>query len=190
MIADLYLASADPRAQSGKSGDEAEWRWSRELALDALPDGGSLLDIGCANGYFMESAARWGEERGVSIEPYGLEISWRLAALARHRLPAWADRIWVGNAWDWQAPRRFDLVHTGIDYVPRERQHAYLSRLLREFLTVKGELVIRAERVSGAEPDPVEIVRSLGFPIQRVLERQHPTSGALRRTATLMRPRA
>ncbi len=185
VIADLYLASDDPRAQSGKTGDEEEWRWSREIALDALPNGGSLLDIGCANGYFMESVARWGAERGLTIEPYGLDISWRLAALARRRLPAWADRIWVGNAWDWSAPRRFDLVHTGIDYVPRVRQQAYLTRLLRDFLTAKGELVIRAERVAPGEPDLVELVSALGFSIHRVLERRHPSSGALRRTLTL-----
>ncbi|HEU4535954.1 MAG TPA: hypothetical protein VFS00_17640, partial [Polyangiaceae bacterium] len=37
MLADAYLSSDDPRAQSGKGGDEDEWRWSRELILDALP---------------------------------------------------------------------------------------------------------------------------------------------------------
>lgn len=61
IVADSYLASDDPRRQSGKTGDEDEWRWSRELVLDALPNGGTLLDVGCANGYFMESAERWGE---------------------------------------------------------------------------------------------------------------------------------
>ena len=61
----------------------------------------------------MESMAAW-----AGVEPYGLEISPELAELARRRLPQWADRIWVGNAPTWTPPRRFDVVRTGLDYVP------------------------------------------------------------------------
>jgi hypothetical protein len=185
IIGDAYLASDDPRTQSGKSGDEAEWRWSRELILDAIPAGGTLLDIGCANGYLMESVRRWGIERGIDVEPYGLEISWRLAGLARRRLPQWADRIWVGNVTQWAPPRRFDLVHTGIDNVPPDRQRDLLLRLVCEFVVPGGRVVLRADRVHPGEPDVVVQVRALGLDVGGVLERVHPQSGALRRTVWL-----
>jgi hypothetical protein len=45
----------------------------------------------------MESVAAWCAERGLAIEPYGVDISPALAELARRRLPQWADRIWVGT---------------------------------------------------------------------------------------------
>jgi SAM-dependent methyltransferase len=185
IIGDTYLSSADPRAQSGKSGDEVEWRWSRELALDALPRGGTVLDVGCANGYLMESFRRWGEERGIEVEPYGVDISWRMAALARRRLPHWAERIWVGNAMEWVAPRRFHLVHTGIDYVPFDRRRDFIASLLRELVEPGGRLVLRAERVTPDAPDLVAQVRALGLEVGGVLERVHPAWGLIRRTVWL-----
>jgi SAM-dependent methyltransferase len=181
IIGDAYLASDDSRAQSGKGGDETEWRWSRELALDALPSGGTVLDVGCANGYLMESFARWGSERGVLVEPYGLEISERLAALARRRLPHWSDRIWTGNVLDWSPPRRFDLVHTGLDYVPWDFRRELVLRLLREFLTPGGRIVLRAEGVLAGQPDLLAITQALGIEVDGVIERVHD-SGAVRRT--------
>jgi SAM-dependent methyltransferase len=162
-----------------------DWRWSRELALDALPAGGSVLDVGCANGLLMESFHAWGAERGLVVEPHGLDISPRLASLARRRLPRWADRIWIGNIIDWVPPRRFDLVHAALDYVPQGRAAPVVSRLLREFLAPGGRLVLRAERVVPGVPDLPEQVRALGFAIGGVIERVHPSEGHVRRTVWL-----
>lgn len=197
LLGDAYLAQSDPRAQSGKSGDEDEWRWSRELLLDALPLDAPLdarpsgagpfhvLDIGCANGYLMESIARWGKEREIEVEPYGLDISWRLANLARRRLPSYAERIHVGNVLDWQPPRRYDLVHTALDYVPPARRRQSLERIAREMLTPKGRIVLRAERVQRDVPDLREQVTALGLEVGGVLERTHPHSRDVRRTVWL-----
>jgi methyltransferase family protein len=185
IIGDAFLAASDPRAQSGKSGDEAEWRWSRELLLDAVPSGVralSLLDVGCANGYLLESLARWGSERGLSLELSGLDISWRLVELARRRLPELAERIWVGNALEWRPTRRFDLVHSALDYVPRARQRESLEHLFRHVVAPGGRVVLRAERVRPGAPDLIEQVRGLGLTIGGVLEARHPVSGELRRT--------
>ena len=74
----------------------------------------------------------------LAVEPYGLEISPELASLARRRLPHWAGRIWVGNAAEWEPPRRFDVVRTGLDYVPAPGRRALLERLL----SAAGRVVI------------------------------------------------
>lgn len=194
VLGDAYLAASDPRAQSGKSGEESEWRWSRELTLDALPgcdersgDGTvwHVLDVGCANGYLMESFVRWGKERNLLIEPHGLELSPALAQLARWRLPRYAERIATGNVLHWSPPRRYHLVHTGLDYVPPARRREHLERLRRELLLPGGRIVLRAERVGGNEADPVRRLVELGVTPGGVLERRHPTSGELRRTAWL-----
>src|SRR5215813_8407928 len=119
VITPAYLAADNPRAQSGQSGDDAHWTHARSLIADAVDRDGTFLDVGCASGYLMECLQRWARERGHAIEPYGLDIAPELAALARSRLPHWADRIYVGNAIRWQPPMRFDFARTGLEYVPQ-----------------------------------------------------------------------
>ena len=91
---------------------------------------GTFLDVGCANGHLMECAVGWLAESGYRIEPYGLDILPELAALARQRLPQWADRIAVGNAIDWIPEQRFDFVRTGLEYVPRRLRPELVRHLL------------------------------------------------------------
>jgi hypothetical protein len=188
VLIDAYLASEDPRGQSGKSGDEEEWRWARELILDIFPPRATFLDVGCANGYLMESVQRWGEERGIEVEPYGLDISWRIASLARHRLPQWADRIFIGNAIDWVPPRRFDVVQIGLDEVPPVRRRELVDRVVREFLLPGGRVVVRPNRVGDDYGDPAELLTEIGLRPAGVIERVHPTSAELRRTAWIEAP--
>jgi hypothetical protein len=188
LVGDLYLASDDLRAQSGKSGDEEDFRWSRELILDALPSGrrrASVLDVGSANGYLLESLVRWGKQRELAIEPYGIDISRRLVALSQRRLPAWADRFETANVLDHAPVRRYDLVHTALDYVPKARRRQNIERLLTEFLEPGGRLVLRPERVQPKLPDLRAQVEELGLRIGGVIERPHPSTGALRRSVWL-----
>ena len=75
VITSAYLASDNPRGQSGYSGDEARWTHARGLIADAINRDGTFLDVGCANGYLMESMQRWCAAKGVAIEPHGLDIA-------------------------------------------------------------------------------------------------------------------
>lgn len=100
-----YLAESDPRRQSGANADAARWERRRRVIAAAIDRDGTLLDVGCANGHLLETLVEWARADGHTVEPYGLDISARLAALARQRLPGWADRIGVGNAMTWDPPR-------------------------------------------------------------------------------------
>ena len=40
------------------------------------------------------------------------------------------DRLWLGNALDWEPPHRFTYVRTGLEYVPRHRRRELVERLL------------------------------------------------------------
>ena len=92
LLESAYLRSDDPRAQSGKSGDATTWELARRPVVAAVSRPGTYLDIGCANGLLMESIERWSREDGHPVESHGLDISQRLAGLARTRLPQWRDR--------------------------------------------------------------------------------------------------
>lgn len=138
-----YLRSTTPEGQSGKFGDAAEWELSRRLVVRALHHDGTFLDLGCANGLLMESVVRWAAEDGHLIDPYGVDASARLVALAGQRLPRWSDHLYVGDVLNWRPPQRFDYVHTMIDLVPPRRRPEWLRRVLMEMVVPGGRLIVR-----------------------------------------------
>jgi SAM-dependent methyltransferase len=137
-----YLSHAEPWRQSGMSGPEERWISLRKPVADCIEQNGTFLDIGCANGYLLECVVRWTGDRGLRIDPYGLDVSESLARIARQRLPGYADQIYVGNSFDWRPPFRFDFVRTELVYVPGEHEREYVRRLLEEYLKPGGRLLV------------------------------------------------
>jgi SAM-dependent methyltransferase len=172
-----YLAFDDPRRQSGFGGDEARWEAARRPIVDAIDRDGSFLDVGCANGYLLESVVRWSRHR---VEPYGLDFSPRLVELARARLPGLADRIFLGDALEWEPPRRFDFVRTELVYAPEERRRELVERLLERVVERGGRLIVcgYGSPRSGLPTDPVRrLVRAFGHEPELELEREAPEGG-------------
>ena len=173
-IVPMYLAAPTANGGSGHTGTADDWEWSRGVVAEAIDGGGTFLDVGCANGLLMESVARW---RGV--EPYGLDISPELAARARARLPQWADRIFVGNALGWQPPRRFDVVRTGLEYVPPPRRPELVAWLLAHVVARGGRVVIgKYNEEVAARAIEADLV-GWGFAIAGRAERPHRTEPRL-----------
>lgn len=177
IIVPAYLAVEDPGGQAGSSGDAADWAYKRGLLADAFDRDGTFLDVGCANGYLMETLTHWVSELGHTIEPFGLDIAPALADLARGRLPHWAGRIFVGNALDWSPPTRYDYVRTGLEYVPRHRQRDLVAHLLEHMVAPGGRLIIGvfSEERDESRPGPSEAERvaAWGYPISGQTERPH-----------------
>jgi SAM-dependent methyltransferase len=172
VITPAYLAAETPWAQSGKSGDAASWERARSLIAEAMRPG-AFLDVGCASGYLMECMVRWCAAADVVCEPYGLDIAPELADLARRRLPQWRERIFVGNALDWQPPRRFDVVRTGLEYVPARRRRELVERLLGEVVAEGGRLIVGVFNEEREDRATERTLRAWGFPVAGAHERLH-----------------
>jgi len=149
-IADLeataaaYLTHSDPIRQSGFGGGAARWRAEREPILDGVAAAGTFIDVGCANGYLLECLVAWGVHRGLRLDPFGLDISAPLIERACARFPGREDHFYVGNAWSWQPPRRFDFVYSLYDCVPETYLEDYVRGLLARVVAPGGRLILGA----------------------------------------------
>src|SRR5262245_26360743 len=173
LLEDRYVA-ADERGDlaggSGSGGGLARWQRKRKVIAAAFDYDGSWLDVGCANGLLMETLCGWAADRDVRVEPYGLELSQRVAQRARLRLTRWAQRIWTGNVMTWMPPMHFDYVTLLPELVPPELRGAMLVRVCDHFLNPAGRLIVSCYRPGaapgqhhrGGQSAPL-LLRELGF---------------------------
>lgn len=171
LLEEGYLSAATPWEQSGKSGSFEEWTRLRIPISECVAANGAFLDIGCANGFLLECLLDWTSRKGIRIEPYGVDYSDKLAALARQRLSAFSESIFVGNVWYWDPPIRFDYVRTELCYAPMNLAAAFVSRLLNRFLADQGKLLVaqyrsRDEDLSGHWVD--DYLRESGFQVSEI----------------------
>lgn len=163
-----YLRAETPWEQSGKSGPFEEWVRLRIPIAECVTKSGSFLDIGCANGFLLSCLLQWTSAKGIRIEPYGLDFSPRIATLARMQLPEHRDNLFVGNAWEWTPPQTFDFVRTEVVYVPPQLHQSFIRRLLDEFVSDGGALLVahyrsQHEDLSAGWID--QYLRTLGFAV-------------------------
>jgi SAM-dependent methyltransferase len=175
LLETAYLQGREPWQQSGfglhTPHTPAEWEAERRPIADCMDAPGAFLDIGCANGYLLETVLGWTSARGIAIDPYGLDLSAALVALARQRLPRHAEHLFVGNGWTWDPPRRFDYVRTELVYVPEEFFGPYVARLQERFLTPGGRLLIAEYRSKGTTVRELTVDRTLadlGFTVRSI----------------------
>ncbi len=142
-----YLSAPTPQGGSGFGGSDDDWRDSRGTLADALDRSRStvrFLDHACANGHLAITMVGWGAERGVTVDPYGVDIAPELVDRARSDHPELASHFWVGDALAWVHPEgeRFDLVHVLLDVVPPERHHELIQHQLDHVVAPGGRLLL------------------------------------------------
>lgn len=175
LVKPAYLAADNPYAQAGHGGNATTWEASRGFLAAALHRNGTFLDVGCASGIMMESVERWGAAKGLSIEPYGLEIIPELVELAKQRLPQWADRIYTGNIRTWKPPDgRFDYVLMRPEYAPEHRLGEMIGHILEHVLKGNGRLIVFVG-TEEAEVRSVELrTQQAGYLVHGRVEVPHP----------------
>lgn len=164
-----YLSNEEPWKQSGMSGPEERWISLRKPVADCINKSGSFLDIGCANGYLLECCIKWTTERGIAIEPYGLDISSKLIELTKKRLPENKNNFYIGNSFYWIPQQKFDYVRTELVYVPAEFEKPYIEYLLNNYLKPDGFLLIA--NYAEEHPHPETTILPGSHPTKRILER-------------------
>ena len=90
----------------------------------------------------------------------------------------------------WEPPRRFDLVRTELEYVPRHRRRDMAERLLGVYLAPGGRLVLCSYRGPHlAEPESVtETLGDWGFVVAGEAEGVDADGSVITRVAWTDRP--
>jgi 2-polyprenyl-3-methyl-5-hydroxy-6-metoxy-1,4-benzoquinol methylase len=142
-----YLSSGTPRGGSGFGGSDEEWREARGTLVDALDVGRPrlrFLDHACANGHLAVSMVTWAAERGIEVDPYGVDIAPELVSRARTDHPSLAAHFFVGDVLTWVHPDEegFDVVHVLLDVVPAGQHRELIQHQLDHVVAPGGRLVL------------------------------------------------
>lgn len=182
LLEDAYVAAgAGPRGAGSTDASEGSWRAKRYQLCIPLDTDGTWLDVGCANGHLLATLPEWALERGMRIEPYGLELLPRVAELARSLLPALADRIWTGSVMAWEPPMRFRYVTALDDLVPPDRLADMVERLSERFVEPGGRLIISSYTNPNEDPRPLfEHLAAIGRAPNGVIHIDRPGRHPLR----------
>jgi SAM-dependent methyltransferase len=181
-----YLASDNPWRQSGWGSTPERWRLAREVILSAVERSGTFLDIGCANGLLLECVIAWANERGVVIEPHGVDLVPELVDLARIRMPAHASNFATANAFRWRSLRRYDYVHLLLESAPPSRHREYLRRVLDSAVASGGRLIVSNYGSRSKSESPIDVagyLSGLGFAAAGSAAASEPDGFVITRTA-------
>src|SRR4051794_20732491 len=89
-----------------------EWEAKRRFIAATIDHDGSVLDVGCANGFFLRSLQEWS---GYSLVPYGIDIEEPLIVQAKNLFPEYKNNFCVLDVRSIKnigqcMPKRYDFI--------------------------------------------------------------------------------
>ena len=95
------------------------WKSMRYLITKVINKDGTLLDMGCGNGFLLRCLQEWSE---YNLEPYGVDMDFRYIKQAKELFKLKADNFLFLNYWDldlttiskYGVPNKYDFVYVTI----------------------------------------------------------------------------
>lgn len=98
----------------GEAATYEWWKTHRAFIVHALHRSGSILDIGCANGFLLKSLMQWSSH---TLVPYGLDALASCIREARELLPDYQDNFVCHRIQEIETlsttglPAKFDIIY-------------------------------------------------------------------------------
>ncbi|MGB7600201.1 MAG: class I SAM-dependent methyltransferase [Candidatus Sulfotelmatobacter sp.] len=143
----LHYTAAYDRLISA-AGDNSPARWGfRKKALAPYKESGSLLDLGCSSGSFLESL-QLGSTQGDRWKLHGIEMSPECAKVAKAKTGA---QVFVGHILDAKFPREsFDAI-TCFDVLEHLYEPRRVMARVGEWLKPGGIFYVLVPNIDSAE---------------------------------------
>lgn len=128
--------------------DFNQWEARRRFTASPITRSGSILDVGCANGFFLYCIKHWCLP--LDLVPFGLDISRQLVDNARRLFHEDQDSFQIGNLFNLSGscpqnwPDRFDYVYCSL-LGPGGVTGSALEMLVKELLDLvspSGRLIL------------------------------------------------
>lgn len=113
IISDPKLFARAMLGSSRPGSTYEQWQVNRQFIANLIPGSGSILDIGCGNGFFLKSLQEWS---GKKLEPYGIDINPDFIADVPLFFPAQVDNFMVVDVknidqlYELGLPHKFDFI--------------------------------------------------------------------------------
>jgi len=103
--------------QNYSAGSYEDWEHKRKFIAKAINDNGTILDIGCASGFFLRSMQEWA---GYGLVPYGIDINGDFIEEAKRLFPQQEEHFVkldvkdIVNLPSLGFPNRYDYVYLSV----------------------------------------------------------------------------
>lgn len=148
------------------------WEKRRAFIADAIKKDGTILDVGCANGFLLRSLQEWSEHRLV---PFGIDIEPRSIEQAKSLFPANANNfilLPIENISDIGSkglPEKFDFVYWHVwDSVLFEQGEEKWVRYAFDRVMKGGRLILGFYDSRESNSERIEKLESIGIKIDGI----------------------
>ena len=103
--------------QNCSAGSYKEWEDKRKFITKAINNNGTILDIGCASGFFLRSLQEWTD---YELTPYGIDINGDFIEEAKKLFPQQKEHFMkmdvkdIANLSSLGLPSQYDFVYLSI----------------------------------------------------------------------------
>lgn len=159
------------------SGNFEKWKQRRKFIAQAINRDGTILDIGCANGYLLKCLQEWSSHKLI---PYGIDINRGLIKQAKELFPSQADNFTVmrvhhlSHLPECGLPAKFDFIYWSIwdrgSWNFEDQRNVNALKTALKTVSDGGRLIFGFYESDKEKITKIKRLKELGFKFSGVLE--------------------
>lgn len=158
------------------NADFEKWEHMRRFIANAINKDGTILDIGCSNGFLLRCLQEWSKHKLI---PYGIDRDLRLINQAKDLFPLYRDNFYVMDVRQledlakFRFPAMFDFIYWNVwnNWEFFEPSEIKVLKKILKAVSDKGRLILGF--YDGGKEEIIKKtnrLKTLGFEITGIME--------------------